>query len=137
MGMKREQVLRPTTASRRVNYRGTLTAEERAEVDQRIRTGTGAARKRAHARRLVKADEPPGGRGWTAEPIAAAVAVRGNTVARVRERVVVDGGAAAPTPPPRVAAPTDARGAAGGPPARPAVGTAASGAGPLDVPPAA
>ena len=98
--MKLEQVLGPTTVSRRVKYRVTLTAEERAELDQLIRTGTGAARKLAHARILLKADEPPDGPGWTDEQIAVAVDVSVNTVARVRERFVEEGVTAALTPKP-------------------------------------
>lgn len=83
-------------------YRVTLTPEERAGLEQMIGTGKAAARKLAHARVLLKADEAEGGPGWGDGQIAEAVEVGPVTVARVRERFVEDGLAAALVPKPPV-----------------------------------
>ena len=84
-------------------YRVTLTAEERSELERMIGSGKAAARKLAHARILLKADEAEGGPGWGDGRIAEAVDVGPVTVARVRERFVEQGLAAAlvPKPPAR------------------------------------
>ena len=84
-------------------YRVTLTAEERSRLEQMIGSGKGAARKLAHARVLLKADEAAGGPGWGDGQIAEAVEVGLVTVARVRERFVEEGLEAAlvPKPPAR------------------------------------
>src|SRR5947207_2946126 len=81
-------------------YRVTLTAEERAGLGQLISSGKAAARKLAHARVLLKADEADGGPGWGDGRIAEAVDVGPATVARVRERFVEDGLEAALVPKP-------------------------------------
>jgi transposase len=83
-------------------YRVTLTAEERSELERMIGGGKAAARKLAHARILLKADEAEGGPGWGDGPIAEAVEVGLVTVARVRERFVEEGLAAALVPRPPV-----------------------------------
>ena len=85
-------------------YRVTLTAEERSGLERMIGSGkAAAARKLAHARILLKADEAEGGPGWGDGRIAEAVEVGLVTVARVRERFVEDGLEAAlvPKPPAR------------------------------------
>jgi hypothetical protein len=51
-----------------------------------IATGTAPARTQTHARILLKADQGPGGPGWTDAAIAEAVEVGERTVARVRAR---------------------------------------------------
>jgi len=69
-------------------YRVTLTVDERAELESLISVGKAAARKLAHARILLKADETSGSPAWEDGPIAEAVEVGPSTVARVRERFV-------------------------------------------------
>ncbi len=72
-------------------YIVTLTAEERAMLEEMTRTGKAAARKIAHARILLKADVAEGGPGWPDERIAAAVDVSASTVRRLRLLVVEEG----------------------------------------------
>src|SRR3990172_4541479 len=67
-------------------YIVTLTDSERAELRKLISSGKGAARRLAHARILLKADQ-----GLTDEQIAAAVEVGHATVERVRRRFVEEG----------------------------------------------
>lgn len=81
-------------------YHVTLTPEERAALEAMVATGKAAARKLAHARILLKADEAEGGPGWADADIAAALDVGLSTVARVRERFVDEGLAAALAPRP-------------------------------------
>jgi transposase len=81
-------------------YRVTLTPEERAGLELMIGVGKAAARKMAHARVLLKADQAEGGPGWGDGQIAEAVDVGLVTVARVRQRFVEDGLAAALVPKP-------------------------------------
>lgn len=76
-------------------YHVTLTPEERAELGAMVNAGTAAARKLTHARILLKADEAEGGPAWADADIAAALDVGLSTVARVRERFVEEGTAAA------------------------------------------
>jgi transposase len=85
-------------------YRVTLTAEERGELERMIARGKADARKLAHARVLLQADEADGGPGWIDETIAAAVRVSVRTIERVRQRFVEQGLAAAllPRPSPRL-----------------------------------
>ena len=85
----------------RVKYRVTLTDEERATLQEVIRIGKAAARAQTHARILLKADEAPGGPGWTDERIAEARDVSLSTIARVRRRFLEVGAVAALTPRPR------------------------------------
>ncbi len=85
----------------RVKYRVTLTDEERATLQEVIRIGKAAARAQTHARILLKADEAPGGPGWTDERIAEALDVSLSTIARVRRRFLEVGAVAALTPRPR------------------------------------
>ena len=72
-------------------YRVTLTAEERDALAAMISKGKAAARKLAHARVLLKADEAEGGPGWGDAQIAEALDVGLSTVYRVRQRFVEDG----------------------------------------------
>src|SRR5262245_49797380 len=76
-------------------YKVTLTAEERQQLHDLIAAGRAAAKKLAHARILLKADAAEGGPGWDDQPIADAVEVSTDTVARVRQRFVEQGLAAA------------------------------------------
>src|SRR5574342_871561 len=68
-----------------------LTADERAELDNRIRTGKRAASVILHARILLKADVGAGGPGWDAAPITEAVECGASTVDRVRQAFVEAG----------------------------------------------
>ena len=76
-------------------YKVTLTAEERQELSELIATGKAAAQKLAHARILLKADAAEGGPAWDDQRIADATEVSTDTVARVRQRFVEQGLAAA------------------------------------------
>ena len=71
-------------------YAVRLTADERNALQELVRTGKGGAKKLAHARILLKADQADGGPGWTDEQIARAVDVSRATVERVRQRFVTD-----------------------------------------------
>ena len=83
-------------------YRVTLTAEERAQLEQTVSVGQGAARKLAHARILLLADTFQG-QGHSDEDIVAALGTSLRTVERVRKRLVTEGFLAAldhrPQPP--------------------------------------
>jgi len=74
-------------------YIVTLTGSERAELRMLISTGKGAARRLAHARVLLKADQ-----GLTDERIAREVEVGTATIERVRRRFVEEGLAASLDP---------------------------------------
>jgi len=76
-------------------YRVTLTRGERTQLSEMIASGKGAAKKLAHARVLLKADQADGGPAWADERIAEAVEVSVASVERVRQRFVEDGLAAA------------------------------------------
>ncbi len=76
-------------------YLVTLTPDERDQLAELITAGTGAAKKLAHARILLKADQAEGGPAWTDDRIAEAVEVSIATVERVRQRFVEHGLAAA------------------------------------------
>jgi transposase len=85
-----------------VKYRVTLSSEERDELEHLVSSGKGAARRLAHARILLLADTAVGG-GRTDDQIVDALGVGICTVARVRQRLVTAGLAAAlnPRPQPR------------------------------------
>jgi transposase len=85
-------------------YRVTLTRAEREELGRLISRGKADARKLAHARVLLQADEAEGGPGWIDRDIAAALQVSVRTVERVRQRLVEQGLTAAllPKPSPRL-----------------------------------
>lgn len=71
-------------------YRVSLTAEERAELEQLVSAGKAAARKLTHARILLLADTTPDG-GCSDDQIVAALGVGICTVGRVRKRLVSEG----------------------------------------------
>ena len=72
-------------------YRVTLTAEERVELEALISKGKADARKLAHARVLLQADEADGAPGRTDQEVASALDLSTRTVERVRQRFVEDG----------------------------------------------
>jgi len=72
-------------------YIVTLTAEERALLEEMTRSGKAAARKIAHARILLKADVAEGGPSWPDERIAGALDVSASTVRRIRLLFVEEG----------------------------------------------
>ena len=76
-------------------YRVTLTLEERAELQRLLSRGKGDVRTLKHAQMLLKADESPGGPGWSDAKIAEAVGAGIATLPRLRERFVEEGFAAA------------------------------------------
>ena len=79
-------------------YRVTLTQPERQELRELISRGKGDARKLAHARILLQADEAEGGPRRTDGQIASALDTTTRTVERVRERFVEQGFEAALVP---------------------------------------
>jgi transposase len=81
-------------------YRVTLTPEERTELEAMISRGKADARKLAHARILLQADEAPGGPGRTDADIAAALDTSTRTIERVRQRFVEQGLESALSPQP-------------------------------------
>lgn len=72
-------------------YLVTLTAEERQALHDLTAAGKASARKLAHARILLKADQADGGPAWPDERIAEALDVGLSTIARVRQRFVERG----------------------------------------------
>lgn len=79
-------------------YRVTLTQAERQDLQELISRGKGAARKLAHARILLQADESNRGPGRTDEQIAEALETTTRTIERLRERFVEQGLEAALVP---------------------------------------
>jgi transposase len=75
----------------RKRYRVTLTPEEREQLRQLISKGVGKARRLAHARVLLQADESGGAPASGDAEVAAAVNVSTRTVERVRGRFVEEG----------------------------------------------
>jgi Homeodomain-like domain len=84
-----------------VRYKVTLTAEERQQLEKLVSSGKGAARKLAHARILLLADEGDQGPGRTNAAIVAALGVGERTVERVRKRFVTESFEAALHPRPQ------------------------------------
>src|SRR3954451_4561037 len=84
-------------------YKVTLTVEERTGLERIVSVGKAAARRLAHARVLLLADEGPGGPRRNDEEIIEALHVSLSTIARVRKRFVIEGVGAAldhrPQPP--------------------------------------
>ena len=72
-------------------YLVTLTADERDHLTALIAAGTAAAKKLAHARILLKADQADGRPAWADDEVAEAVETSTDTVARVRRRFVEHG----------------------------------------------
>jgi Homeodomain-like domain len=71
-------------------YRVTLTAEERADLEQLVSAGKAAARKLTHARILLLADDSLG-EERPDEQIVAALGTSLRTVSRVRQHLVTQG----------------------------------------------
>jgi DNA-binding transcriptional LysR family regulator len=71
-------------------YRVTLTAEERTDLAQLVSSGKAAARKLAHARILLLADDSLG-EERPDEQIVAALGTSLRTVSRVRQQLVTEG----------------------------------------------
>ena len=71
-------------------YRVTLTAEERADLEQLVSSGKAAARKLTHARILLLADEALGDERPD-DQIVAALGTSPRTVSRVRQQLVTEG----------------------------------------------
>src|SRR4051812_48765644 len=81
-------------------YRVTPRAEERGELGRMIARGEADARKLAHARVLLQADEVESGPARVDGEVASALDVSVRTVERVRQRFVEQGLAAALLPEP-------------------------------------
>jgi Homeodomain-like domain len=75
-------------------YRVALEVDERADLERLVSTGKAAARKLTHARILLLADDALGP-GQTDDDIVCALGVGQRTIARVRQRFVTQGIAAA------------------------------------------
>jgi transposase len=71
-------------------YKVTLSTDERCELEQLARKGKAAARKLAHARILLLADEGDDRRDRPDEEIAETLQVSLRTVSRVRKRFVTE-----------------------------------------------
>jgi len=84
-----------------IRYKVTLTAEERQQLEKLVSSGKGAARKLAHARILLLADESEQGPGRTNAAIVAALGVGERTVERVPKRFVTESFEAALQPRPQ------------------------------------
>lgn len=86
-------------------FKVTLTAEERQALEQLVSAGKAAARKLAHARVLLLADEGPAGPRRADEEIVEGLHVSPSTVARVRKRFVAESLEAALDPRPQPSRP--------------------------------
>src|SRR4029453_17180197 len=82
-------------------YKVTLEPDERGDLEKLISRGKGAARRLAHARILLHADQGEGRPGKIDAEIAEAVGVSVATIERVRQRFVEEGVAAFSPRPPR------------------------------------
>ena len=84
-------------------FKVSLTVEERTALERLASVGKAAARKLAHARILLLADEGPGGPRRSDDEIVEALHVSPSTIARVRKRFVTESVGAAidhrPQPP--------------------------------------
>jgi transposase len=85
-------------------YKVTLEPDERGELEKLISRGKGSARRLAHARILLHADQGEGRPGRIDAEIAEAVGVSVATIERVRQRFVEEGleVALSPRPPRRL-----------------------------------
>jgi transposase len=81
-------------------YRVTLTAQERGELEAMIAHGKASARKLAHARVLLQADEAESAPARTDDEGASALNLSTRTAERVRQRFVEQGLEAALLPKP-------------------------------------
>lgn len=76
---------------RRTKHAVVLTGEQRARLRTLVGRGAAPARRLAHARILLKADQGEGGAAWGDAAIAGALEVHPSTVARVRQQFVAEG----------------------------------------------
>ena len=76
---------------RRTKYAVVLTDEQRAQLRTLVGRGVAPARRLAHARILLKADQGEGGAAWSDAAIAGALEVHPATVARVRQQFAAEG----------------------------------------------
>jgi hypothetical protein len=81
-------------------YRVTLTVEERGELEALISKGRADARKLAHARVLLQANEADSTPARADQAVASALNLSARTVERVRQRFVEQGLQAALLPKP-------------------------------------
>jgi hypothetical protein len=88
-------------------YKVTLTAEERAGLEQLVATGKAAAHKLTHARILLLADTAA--EEWTDQEIAEALGTGLPTISRVRHRFVTEGLGAAVSPRPQPPRPDEVK----------------------------
>jgi len=72
-------------------YQVKLSKEQRQQLEQEVKTGSGPARQLMHARILLKADEGEQGPAWSDEQIRQAVEASVPTIERVRRRFVEAG----------------------------------------------
>jgi hypothetical protein len=71
-------------------FKVTLTVEERKSLEHAVSLGKAAARRLAHARILLLADEGPGGPRPTDEDIIEDLGDSPSTIARVHKRFVTE-----------------------------------------------
>jgi transposase len=76
---------------RRTKYAVVLSDEQRAQLRTLVGRGAAPARRLAHARLLLKADQGEGGAAWADAAIAGALEIHPATVARVRQQFVAEG----------------------------------------------
>jgi len=76
---------------RQTKYAVRLTDEQRAELRTLVGRGVAPARRLAHARIRLKADQGEGGAAWSDAAIAGALEIHPSTVARVRQQSVAEG----------------------------------------------
>ena len=76
---------------RQIKYAVRLTDEQRAALRTVVGRGVAPARRLAHARILLKADQGEGGAAWSDAAIAGALESHPSTVARVRQQFVAEG----------------------------------------------
>ncbi len=76
---------------RQTKYAVRLTDEQRAALRTVVGRGVAPARRLAHARILLKADQGEGGAAWSDAAIAGALESHPSTVARVRQQFVAEG----------------------------------------------
>jgi len=98
-GVELSEVMMPAK-----RYKVTLEPDERRDLEKLISRGKGAARRLAHARILLHADQGEGRPGRIDAEIAEAVGVSVATIERVRQRFVEEGleTALSPRPPRRL-----------------------------------
>ena len=76
---------------RKTKYAVVLSDEQRAQLRTLVGCGVAPARRLAHARILLKADQGEGGAAWADAAIAGALEIHPATVARVRQQFVAEG----------------------------------------------